>query len=64
MSTAMSPPLPVDLVERIRKNQFSTLPDQVRIDQVTELVDLVPPADFDPIDEQARWLLIYGFGTL
>lgn len=64
MSTVRTPPLPVDLGERIRENRFGTLPDPVRLDQVTELVDLVPPADFDPIDQQARWLLLYGIGTL
>lgn len=57
-------PLRVDLAERIRENRFSRLPDSVRLDELTELQDVVPPPDLEPIDQQAQWLLLYGIGVL
>ncbi len=57
-------PHPVDLADRIRENRFTVLPGRVPPEQVGELLDVDPPSDFDPIDLQAKWLLMYGIGVL
>ncbi len=40
------------------------LPARVPPEDVRELLDVDPPSDFDPIDQQASWLLLYGIGAL
>ncbi len=57
-------PLAVDLAERIRENRFVELPAPVRLEDLTELQDVVPPPDLEPIDRQAQWLVLYGIGVL